>query len=259
MGNAAKAKTLYDVLGISETASEDEVREAYYRRAKSAHPDKGGAQPQFDDVVRAAAILRDGRRRQLYDRGLIDELGKPTPAGLRQTGSARPTSTLAAAAVAVIVGFGIVGALFFMSWLGRQPTPPCCAAPPPTARAVEVASSRATDTSGGAPGPLAAAQTREPLPFGVPAKDSPRDGAPDLGYLPPGQTPSKPGRYGFAEQTADAEAAEAGRSIRPEPRGTNQPPRSFNSTVYRRETARSAACLACLTRATAACFDVCAR
>lgn len=51
----------FDVLGISETADEDEIHLAYRERIKETHPDRGGSIGEFLEV-RAAyeAILSDG-------------------------------------------------------------------------------------------------------------------------------------------------------------------------------------------------------
>mmetsp|Transcript_7543 Transcript_7543/g.13916 ORF Transcript_7543/g.13916 Transcript_7543/m.13916 type:complete len:349 (+) Transcript_7543:38-1084(+) len=66
---------LYDVLKLSKDASVAEVKKAYYREAKEAHPDKwqGDAvkQERFQAVAEAYQTLADPVRRQQYDlRGL---------------------------------------------------------------------------------------------------------------------------------------------------------------------------------------------
>jgi hypothetical protein len=72
-------RNLYSRLGINRSATDEQVRTAYYRLAKLFHPDrrKGGERDEetFKSIVRAAAILRDPARRKLYDRGAIDENG----------------------------------------------------------------------------------------------------------------------------------------------------------------------------------------
>jgi curved DNA-binding protein CbpA len=76
---APKPPNLYSRLGINRKATDEQVRTAYYRLAKVFHPDrrKGSESDEeaFTSIVRAAAILRDPRRRRLYDRGAIDEEG----------------------------------------------------------------------------------------------------------------------------------------------------------------------------------------
>jgi len=66
---------LYDVLKLSKEASVAEIKKAYYREAKEAHPDKwqGDAvmQERFQAVAEAYQTLADPVRRQQYDlRGL---------------------------------------------------------------------------------------------------------------------------------------------------------------------------------------------
>ena len=59
--------SLYEDLGVSEDASEQEIKKAYKRRAAKAHPDKGGTDEEFRKVSHAYAILRDPQRKLAYD------------------------------------------------------------------------------------------------------------------------------------------------------------------------------------------------
>lgn len=64
-----KPKSYYEDLGVSPDATEEEIRQAYRRRAKSAHPDrKGGSNEAMSKVNRAAETLLDPKRRLNYDR-----------------------------------------------------------------------------------------------------------------------------------------------------------------------------------------------
>jgi hypothetical protein len=71
--------SLYSRLGINSSATDEQVRTAYYKLAKDFHPDRrtdsGMDEEDFNSIVRAAAILRDPAKRKLYDRGAIDEHG----------------------------------------------------------------------------------------------------------------------------------------------------------------------------------------
>ena len=62
--------THYEVLGIPESASEEEVRHAYRRLVKTAHPDRAGDTAQFRLVTQAYEVLSDPARRAAYDRSL---------------------------------------------------------------------------------------------------------------------------------------------------------------------------------------------
>ena len=58
----------YEVLGISKTASEDEVKKAFRKAAVKYHPDKeGGDEAKFKEVNEAYEVLKDQQKRQRYD------------------------------------------------------------------------------------------------------------------------------------------------------------------------------------------------
>lgn len=61
------AKDYYAVLGISKTASADEIKKAFRRLAHEHHPDKGGNADKFKDVNEAYQVLGDEKKRQTYD------------------------------------------------------------------------------------------------------------------------------------------------------------------------------------------------
>lgn len=58
----------YDVLGVPATASATEVKAAYRRAVRRAHPDAGGSAELFRQVEAAYDVLGDPRRRREYDR-----------------------------------------------------------------------------------------------------------------------------------------------------------------------------------------------
>jgi chaperone protein DnaJ len=58
----------YEVLGVSKTASEDEIKKAFRKAAVKYHPDKeGGDEAKFKEVNEAYEILKDKQKRQRYD------------------------------------------------------------------------------------------------------------------------------------------------------------------------------------------------
>lgn len=57
----------YDVLGVSQDASAEEIKKAYRKLAIQYHPDKGGDQEKFKEVSNAYSILSDDEKRRRYD------------------------------------------------------------------------------------------------------------------------------------------------------------------------------------------------
>lgn len=62
-------ESLYLTLGVTRTATVEEVRRAYRRQALLYHPDKNAGDPaaaeKFQEVNRAYAVLSDTRQRQV--------------------------------------------------------------------------------------------------------------------------------------------------------------------------------------------------
>jgi curved DNA-binding protein len=57
----------YETLGVSETASPDEIKKAYRKLATKHHPDKGGDTATFQSISRAYDTLSDPQKRAQYD------------------------------------------------------------------------------------------------------------------------------------------------------------------------------------------------
>jgi len=75
---------LYGDLGVDRSASAGDIRAAYRRQAKRAHPDApGGSAEAFGKLGRAVAILSDPRRRAKYDKtGEADDSAPDNSVGL---------------------------------------------------------------------------------------------------------------------------------------------------------------------------------
>ncbi len=65
------AKDYYQTLGVSKTATADEIKKAYRKLAVKYHPDKNpgdkSAEEKFKEVSRAYEVLSDANKRKQYD------------------------------------------------------------------------------------------------------------------------------------------------------------------------------------------------
>jgi len=61
------AEDYYKILGVSKSASQDEIKKAYRKLALEHHPDKGGNEEEFKKVNQAYQILSDPQKRSQYD------------------------------------------------------------------------------------------------------------------------------------------------------------------------------------------------
>ena len=72
----------YEVLGVDSKASQDDIKKAYRKLAKSSHPDlhpnDKEVESQFKDISTAYDLLSDAEKRARFDRGEIDASGAET-------------------------------------------------------------------------------------------------------------------------------------------------------------------------------------
>jgi DnaJ-class molecular chaperone len=84
----------YDILGVTKTANEAEIKKAFRKLAKQYHPDSNTTDPKakdkFAEANTAYEILGDAEKRAQFDRGEIDGDGKPRFQGFEGSGAGGP-------------------------------------------------------------------------------------------------------------------------------------------------------------------------
>ena len=60
-------KNYYDILGVSEDASNKQIKKAFKDIAKKEHPDRGGNEAKFKEANEAYDTLKDSQKRHDYD------------------------------------------------------------------------------------------------------------------------------------------------------------------------------------------------
>jgi molecular chaperone DnaJ len=60
-------ETYYDILGVAEDASQEDIKKSYRKLAKENHPDKGGNEEVFKKISVAYDTLGDDSKRKEYD------------------------------------------------------------------------------------------------------------------------------------------------------------------------------------------------
>ena len=73
--------TLYDLLGVRDDASDEEIKRGYRRAAMKVHPDRNvgreaSAHAQFQEIKEAYAILSDPVQRRIYDSVYAEEVAR---------------------------------------------------------------------------------------------------------------------------------------------------------------------------------------
>jgi DnaJ-class molecular chaperone len=106
---ASMSEDLYEILGVSRRATEEEIRSAFRKLAKANHPDVNpgstGASERFKKIAAANDILSDPEKRRQYDAGEIDAKGDPRRPQWHRASSARRSSARGAEARGGAGGF----------------------------------------------------------------------------------------------------------------------------------------------------------
>ena len=122
------AKDFYQVLGVSDSASQDEIKKAYRKLAKQYHPDanpnNASAAERFKEISEAHSTLSDPDKRKQYDQmrryGAFDGMHR-RPAGASARGGGGAPPGMGGMGDAQSFDFGDLGGLgdIFSSMFGR--------------------------------------------------------------------------------------------------------------------------------------------
>lgn len=122
----------YEVLGVSVTATAQDIKAAYRRAARTHHPDHGGDPAEFRRVTLAYEVLSDPKRREAYDRSYFSTSPQREPAGTpwspgpggTDDGGAHPPSSAPLVdlrgRIERALGFIAEYPAFVRLWLGEQ-------------------------------------------------------------------------------------------------------------------------------------------
>ena len=114
---SGQQKNHYAVLGVTPTASIEQIRSAYRDKVRIVHPDSAvvaspTASQQMTDIGRAWATLSDPARRRAYDASLLNEVSEVLPQSTPPVVRGRfPTGLVGGILVVGIVGVLVLNIL----------------------------------------------------------------------------------------------------------------------------------------------------
>ena len=94
--------TYYELLGVTEQATADEIKRAYRKLASQHHPDKGGDKVKFQEIQSAYDTLSDPGKRQQYDMQRSGQM----PGGFRFTVNGQDMSGMGGGVEEMLRNFG---------------------------------------------------------------------------------------------------------------------------------------------------------
>ncbi|HCC60017.1 MAG: molecular chaperone DnaJ [Candidatus Staskawiczbacteria bacterium RIFOXYC1_FULL_37_43] len=73
----------YEILGVTRSASQEDIKKAFHKLAHKYHPDKGGDEKKFKEINEAYQVLSDSKKREQYDQfgRVFDQQGPTGPGG----------------------------------------------------------------------------------------------------------------------------------------------------------------------------------
>lgn len=108
------AKDYYNVLGVSEEASQEDIKKAFRRLAKQYHPDRNkgdkNAENRFKEISEAYDILGDAEKRKQYD--MMRRYGAYDPRYAQQGGGFDPSQFQQTFRFEDLGGFGSFADIF---------------------------------------------------------------------------------------------------------------------------------------------------
>src|SRR6476660_4248249 len=64
----SNTEDLYAILGVDKKATQADIKKAYRKKAKTAHPDVGGDEETFKKITHSYEVLSDPVKKENYDK-----------------------------------------------------------------------------------------------------------------------------------------------------------------------------------------------